>query len=42
MMPKIVSMPHSPYVLKTTHAKQKQIRPCREHRYGTDQIPSKG
>ena len=42
MMPKIVSMPHSPYVLKTTHAKQKQRKPCKEYRYDTDQIPSKG
>ena len=40
MMPKIVSKPHSPHVLKTTHAKQKQRKPCREYQGGTGQIPS--
>ena len=42
MMPKIVSKSHSPHVHDTTPVKQKQGRPCREYRCGTDQIPSEG
>ena len=42
MMPKIVSKPHSPYVLETTPTKQKQRRPCRKYRCGIGQIPSEG
>jgi len=42
MMPKIVSKSHSPHILETTPAKQKQRKPCREYRCGTDQIPSEG
>jgi len=41
MMLKIVSKSHSPHVLETTPAKQKQ-RSCREYQCGIGQIPFEG
>mgnify|MGYP006869220257 CR=1 FL=1 len=42
IMSKIVSKSHSPHVLETTLAKQKQRRPCIEYQCGIGQIPSEG